>query len=323
MAGNGSIAVVTEVLEGQLTEQTFEALAAARSVAHALLGGEVVAVLGGAANVGLAAQLGAADRVLHLADGALDRYSPDAYEAALRAAFAERAPRLIVVPNTTVGMDLAAGLAALLGLPLAAYCVGLAADGDAVVATCQIYGGKILAEVALAGPGVVSIISGSYHAADGRTEGTPQIETVTRAPAAPRLRLVDYSVAESGDVDITKQAVLVSVGRGIGGPENLEIAEALASALGGVVSASRPVTDAGWLPKTRQVGKSGVTVKPKLYIALGISGAPEHLQGMKDSELIVAINSDPGAPIFNVAHYGIVGDVLEVAPALTEKLAAP
>jgi len=322
VAGSGSIAVVTEVLEGQLTEQTFEALAAARSVAHALPGGEVVAVLGGAANAGLAVQLGAADRVLHLADPALDRYSPDAYEAALRAAFAERAPRLIVVPNTTVGMDLAAGLAALLGLPLAAYCVGLAADGDAVIATCQIYGGKILAEVALAGPGVVSIIPGSYPAADGRTEGTPQIETVTRAPAAPRLRLVDYSVAESGDVDITKQAILVSVGRGIGGPENLEVAEALASALGGVVSASRPVTDAGWLPKTRQVGKSGVTVKPKLYIALGISGAPEHLQGMKDSELIVAINSDPGAPIFNVAHYGIVGDVLEVAPALTEKLAA-
>lgn len=319
MGGGTSVAVVTEVLQGQLTEQSFEALAAARAVARALPGGEVVAVLAGTANAGLAAQLGAADRVLHLADPALDRYSPDAYETALRTAFTERAPRLIIVPNTTVGMDLAAGLAALLGLPLAAYCVGLAADGDAVVATCQIYGGKILAEVALAGPGVVSIVPGSYAPADGRKDGAPPIEEVTGTSPA-RMRLVDYSVAESGDVDITKQAVLVSVGRGIGGPENLEVAEQLATALGGVVAGSRPVTDSGWLPKSRQVGKSGVTVKPKLYLALGISGAPEHLQGMKDSELIVAINSDAGAPIFNVAHYGIVGDLLEVVPALTGKV---
>ncbi len=320
MAGTISIAVVTEVLQGQLTEQSFEALAAARAVARALLGGEVIAVLGGTANAGLVSQLGAADRVLHLADPALDEYSPEAYETALRAALAERAPRLIIVPNTTVGMDLAAGLAGLLELPLAAYCVALAADAEAVITTSQIYGGKILAEVALAGPAVVSIVPGSFPAADGRKDGSPPIEEVAGTLPA-RLRLVAYAVAERGDVDITKQAVLVSVGRGLGGPENLELAEALATALGGVVSGSRPVTDSGWLPKSRQVGKSGVTVKPKLYLALGISGAPEHLQGMKDSELIMAINSDPGAPIFNVAHYGIVGDLLEVVPALTEKLA--
>lgn len=315
-----SIVVVTEVLQGRLTEQSFEALAAARSLAHALLGAEVVAVLGGAANAGLAAQLGAADRVLHLADAALDRYSPDAYEAALRAALAERAPRLVIVPNTTVGMDLAAGLAALLELPLAASCIALAADGDTVVATSQVYGGKILAEVAIAGPGVVSIVPGSFAAADGRKDGSPPVEAIA-GTSPSRLRLVDYTVAESGDVDITKQTVLVSVGRGIGGPENLGVAEELAKALGGAVSGSRPVTDSGWLPRSRQVGKSGVTVKPKLYLALGISGAPEHLQGMKDAELIVAINTDAGAPIFNVAHYGIVGDVLEIAPALTGKLA--
>ena len=320
MGENTSIAVVTEVLRGQLTEQSFEALAAARTVTHALLGGEVVAVLCGTGNAGLLSQLGAADRVLHLADPALDQYSPEAYEAALRAALGERAPRLIIVPNTTVGMDLAAGLAGLLELPLAAYCIALAADGAAVVATSQIYGGKLLAEVALAGPAVVSIVPGSFPAADGRKDGAPPVEEVAgTAPA--RVRLVEYTVAESGDVDITKQAVLVSVGRGLGGPENLEVAEALATALGGVVSGSRPVTDSGWLPKSRQVGKSGVTVTPKLYLALGISGAPEHLQGMKGSELIVAINSDATAPIFNVAHYGIVGDLLEVVPALTEKLA--
>ena len=318
---SGEIFVLVEQLQGRLTEATFEALAAARPLAAAL-GVESVVVLPGAANAGLAAECGAADRVLHLADPRLDAYSPDAYESALRALLADRSPRLVLVPNTTVGMDLAAGLAGLLALPLAAYCLGLGVEGSAIVAKCQIYGGKIIATVAFPDRGVVSLVPGSFAAAEGRTSGQPQVETIGPADATTaRVRLLDYAVAETADVDITKQPVLVSVGRGIGGPENLELAEELATALGGVVSASRPVTDSGWLPKSRQVGKSGLTVKPKLYLALGISGAPEHLQGMKDSELIVAVNSDPGAPIFGVAHYGIVGDALDVVPALTERLA--
>jgi len=319
---SGEIFVLAEQLQGRLTEATFEAIAAARSLAAAL-GSEVVAVLPGAANAGLAAELGAADRVLHLADPRLDAYSPDAYESALRAVLADRLPRLILVPNTTVGMDLAAGLAGLLDLPLAAYCLSLGVEGTAIVAKCQVYGGKIIATVAFADRGVVALVPGSFAAAEGRKTGQSQIETIGPSDATTlRVRLVDYAVAETADVDITKQPVLVSVGRGIGGPENLELAEGLATALGGVVSASRPVTDSGWLPKSRQVGKSGLTVKPKLYLALGISGAPEHLQGMKDSELIIAVNTDPAAPIFGVAHYGIVGDVLDVAPALTERLAS-
>lgn len=314
-----AVYVACEHLRGELTAATFEALAAARSVAADAH--EVVAVLGGASRGGLSASLGAADRVLHVADAALDDHSPDAYEAALCAALRDRAPRLVVVPNTTFGMDLAAGLAAHLGLPLAAYCVALRRDGDAVVATSQIYGGKILVDVAFDGGGVVSLIPGSVDAAEGRREGSPPVETVTGvAPAAPRVRVTGFRSAEAADVDITREPVLVSVGRGIGGPENIPLAEELAQALGGAVSASRPVTDAGWLPKTRQVGKSGLTVKPKLYLALGISGAPEHLQGMKDAELIVAVNSDASAPIFGVADYGIVGDVLEVVPELTKRL---
>lgn len=313
------ICVITEHLGGMLTPATFEAIAAARSVAG---GGSVTAVLCGAANAGLAARLGKADRVLHLADPELDRYSPDLYESALRAVLADRAPRLVLVPNTTLGMDLGAGLAARLRLPMAAYCIALARDGETIIATSQIYGGKILADVAFAERGVVSLVPGSFPEEAGRGEGAPEVEAVSGlATGAPRIRLGGYSAGESGDVDITKEAVLVSVGRGIGGPENLEIAEELAKALGGAVSGSRPVTDAGWLPRSRQVGKSGLTVKPKLYLALGISGAPEHLQGMKDAELIVAVNSDAGAPIFGVAHYGIVGDVLDVVPAITEQLA--
>ena len=319
---SGEIFVLAEQLQGRLTEATFEALAAARTVATAL-GIEVVAVLPGAANAELAPELGSADRILHLADPRLDAYSPDAYESAFRTLLADRSPRLVLVPNTTVGMDLAAGLAGLLDLPLAAYCVSLAVDGPVIVAKCQIYGGKVIATVAFPERAVVSLVPGSFAATEGRSSGQSPIETIGPAETtSARIRLLDYAVAETADVDITKQPVLVSVGRGIGGPENLEIAEALATALGGVVSASRPVTDSGWLPKSRQVGKSGLTVRPKLYLALGISGAPEHLQGMKDSELIIAVNSDAGAPIFGVAHYGIVGDLLDIAPALTERLAA-
>jgi electron transfer flavoprotein alpha subunit len=126
---------------------------------------------------------------------------------------------------------------------------------------------------------------------------------------------------EAGDVDIKRQPVLVAVGRGIQSKENLEMAEALAAELGGAVCGSRPVIDQGWLPATRQVGKSGETVKPRLYLALGISGAPEHVEGMKNSDLIIAVNTDPQAPIFDVAHYGVVGDALELLPVLSKALA--
>ncbi|MEX2046690.1 MAG: electron transfer flavoprotein subunit alpha/FixB family protein [Chloroflexota bacterium] len=317
---SGAIFILAEHLEGRLTEATFEAIAAARPIARAL-SLETIAVLGGAANAGLADELGAADRVLHLADPRLDVYSPDAYESALRATCAARSPRLVLVPNTTVGMDLAAGLAGLLELPLAAYCVSLGVEGGAVIAKCQVYGGKIIAAVAFPDRGVVSLVPGSFAASEGKKTGRPQIETLGPVEGTSlRLRVVAYSVAETADVDITKQPILVSVGRGIGGPENIPLAEELATALGGVVSASRPVTDSGWLPKSRQVGKSGLTVTPKLYLAIGISGAPEHLQGMKDSELIVAVNSDPSAPIFGVAHYGIVGDAMDVVPEITRRL---
>jgi len=136
------------------------------------------------------------------------------------------------------------------------------------------------------------------------------------------VRLKRYLEPEAGDVDLTQQTVLVAVGRGIQGQDNLELAEEVAQALGGAVCGSRPVIDQGWLPLARQIGKSGLTVKPKFYLAAGISGAPEHTEGMKDAGLIVAINTDPQAPIFNVAHYGIVADVLDVLPALAEAVKA-
>ncbi len=151
--------------------------------------------------------------------------------------------------------------------------------------------------------------------------GKAQVETraLAAALAAGRRRgFEEFILPEAGDVDITQQEILVAVGRGIQQKDNLEVAEELAAALGGAVCASRPVIDQGWLPATRQVGKSGMTVKPRCFIALGISGAPEHVEGMKDSDLIFAVNTDPNAPIFDVAHYGVVGDLLDVVPALVE-----
>jgi electron transfer flavoprotein alpha subunit len=218
-------------------------------------------------------------------------------------------------------MDLAAGLSVAAGLPLIAYVNGLAAEGGALVATSQIYGGKVQAEAVPEGEAcIVSCLAGAFPAEAGRG-AAPVEEIASPAPLNDlKTRFVRLIQPEAGDVDITQQPLLVSIGRGIGGQENIELAQELAEALGAAVSASRPITDAGWLPKTRQVGKSGLAVKPKVYLAFGISGAPEHLEGMRGAEVIVAVNTDPKAPIFDVAHFGATCDILDLLPALTEKV---
>jgi electron transfer flavoprotein alpha subunit len=154
-----------------------------------------------------------------------------------------------------------------------------------------------------------------------RAHSPPVEQIASPAPLGDlKVKFVKLIQPQGGDVDITQQPILVSIGRGIGGQENIALAQEVADALGCAVSASRPLTDAGWLPKTRQVGKSGLTVKPKVYLALGISGAPEHLEGMRGAETIIAVNTDPKAPIFDVAHYGATCDMLDLLPALTEKV---
>ena len=314
------IAVVVEHLGGAIADVTFEMLVRGRALATAA-GGRLVAVAAGQGLAGMAKELGAADAVVLCQGPGLEHYTPEAHQQALAAIVKARAPRVTLVANTSVGMDLAAGLAAALGWPLVAYCKDARLEGGTLVATSQIYGGKLLAEAEVAGEhAVLSVLAGSGPADAGRVTGSPAVEEVA-APAAPgRVRFKRLIQPEAGDVDITREGVLVSVGRGIQSQDNLPLVEALAAALGGTVSASRPIVDQGWLPKTRQVGKSGMTVKPKLYLAVGISGAPEHLEGMRGAGLIVAINSDPGAPIFDVAQYGIVGDLFDVLPALTDKI---
>ena len=315
------ILVLADHLRGQLSDTTLELVGKAKELAGATGGQAVVALLG---DPGLAGQIAGADAVLTMDHPALADYTPEAWERALLHIVNERQPRLVLIGNSTIGMDLGAGLSAGWNAPLVAYTVGLAAEGaegNDIVATAQVYGGKLLAEVALSGErGICTVVAGSFPAAAGG--GSPAAEAVAPPAGLDDLRTSFLTLVEpdSGDVDITAAEILVSVGRGIGSQDNLDDVQELADALGAPLSASRPVTDAGWLPKTRQVGKSGLKVKPKVYLTFGISGAPEHLEGMRDAELIIACNTDANAPIFDVAHYGTTLDLFDLVPAMTETL---
>jgi len=327
--------VIAEHLEGKLSDVTFEMIGLARRLAPAL-GGRAVAVLLGHEVTALAEQLGAADQVLYLEDAGLCHFIPERAEQALRALLQDEKPALTMIANTSMGMDLAAALSAALDWPLVAYCSDVRAEDGKIVATSQIYGGKIAVETeSRSDHTVVSVLAGAFPATEGHTTAPGQPQGPIHHPPRPlaptyrvfgaanegRVRFKALTIPEAGDVDITRETLLVSVGRGIGSKDNIELVEELANNLGAVLAASRPIIDSGWLPKQRQVGKSGLTVKPRLYLAVGISGAPEHLQGMKDAELIIAINSDASAPIFEVADYGVVGDLFDIVPALSERLA--
>lgn len=310
----GQIVVVSECQDGRLSDASQELIARGRDLASRTGDAVVAVAFGDEARSAL--EHADADEAVVIS-GDERAYNPEAYESSLIALFEESAPSLVLLSNTTMGMDLGAALAARLNQPMVAYCTALLLDGDAVVATSQIYGGKLAAEVEVPEGAIVTVIPGSWSAS--AAVGTPRLRDRSLAEASTKvIRVVEAETG--GDVDITRADILVSVGRGIDDPDNLELADTLAEAIGGVVSCSRPVVDAGWLPRSRQVGKSGQTVKPKLYLALGISGAPEHLQGMKDAELIIAINSDETAPIFEVAQYGATTDILDLMPILTEKL---
>jgi electron transfer flavoprotein alpha subunit len=312
------ILVVAEHLRGKLSEINFELIGHGRALARELGGACLVALIGG--SDAMVAELGAADRVLRVAAPGLEQFNPESHAAALGAVVDATAPRLVLVGFTSMGMDLATTLAVTRGLPHAASCLKVTA-GERTVAVSQLYGGKMNVTSDLGpGPRVVSVLSGAAPADAGRAAGTPPVETIA-APATPgRVRFKRLLEPEAGDVDITTQEVLVAIGRGIGKKENVEVAEELAEALGAAVAASRPLVDAGYLPRTRQVGKSGVKVTPKVYLALGISGAPEHIEGMKSAATIIAVNTDRNAPIFHVAHYGMVADLFDVCEELTEAI---
>lgn len=310
------ILVYIEHAEGDIADTSFEALAIARN-----LGGEVEALVCGGAPEALAGQLGIADRVIALASDAGSAYLPDRHLAALEAAIRERNPDLTLLGYTTAGLDLAAPAAMASDRALVGYALSLETGGGAATVTSQVYGGKLLATTRVDLPAMVVMMPGAAKAENGRAEGSPEVVDLALPEGfAPAIELVESLGRDDGDVDLSQAERILCVGRAIGGTDKLPMAEELAGLLGAEIAGSRPVIDAGWMPKARQVGKSGTKVKPRLYFAAGVSGAPEHLEGMSESNLIIAINTDEGAPIFARAHYGAVCDMFEVMPALTEKL---
>jgi electron transfer flavoprotein alpha subunit len=290
-------------------------LAFARPLADAA-GGALVALVasGEASGEGPAA----ADVVLEVSHPALSPYLPEAHQAVLAAAIRARTPDLVILENTTAGYDLAAGAAAATDLPFVGYCVELALEDGEAQSTSAIYAGQLHATARTPLPAVFAVNTAALHE---EPQAAGRGERVELPPPAEleslKTTFVEPVVPPDEGVDLTKADRIVCVGRGIGGAENIPVAEELAEALGAELGASRPVIDSGWLPKVRQVGKSGAHVTPKLYLSLGVSGAPEHVEGMQGAELIVAVNTDPGAAIFNVAHYGAVADLFDVADELT------
>jgi len=313
--------VVAEHFQGKLNDITLELAAKGRELAQTL-GGQLAVILLGSEVKGLLGEL--ACDVVYLADRAEFReFTPEAYSVALQAALKDAEPRLVLMGSTSVGLDLLSLLSARTGKPCLDNCIKLEASDGRLFATSQIYGGKLFAEVAVPdATTLIAVVPGSFPKPENVAAGRPEVRDIPLPAAMPEIRTRFRKLIEPppGDVDITQASVLVAVGRGIQNADNLAMAEELAEAMGGAVCASRPVIDQGWLPLTRQVGKSGMTVKPKLYLALGISGAPEHWEGMKNSELIVAVNTDPRAPIFAGAHYGAVVDALDLIPLLTEEV---
>ncbi len=316
------ILVIAEQREGTLNPVTWETIAAGQ----ALDGPLSVAVAG--ANVGSSVEaLAAADvaEVLAVEDAALEPYTPDGFVGALAQVVEQVQPSLVLFPHTYQTRDYAPALAARLGRTLMTDCIGSKTRDGGVAFVRPMFQGKFVADVAPEGPPphFASFQIGSYRA-DAAARGTSPAATraiaVTIDAAAIRQRPEEPFKEAKQAVDLTQAERIVAVGRGIKGQEHLPLAQELAVALGAELAASRPICDSGWLPMDRQVGSSGQTVAPKLYLALGISGAIQHLVGMKGSRTIVAINKDADAPIFEVADYGIVGDLFEVVPALVTAL---
>jgi len=321
-----SVWVVCEHRNGALREVTYELLAHGA----ALCMGAVTAVIlaGPGEGEALAALInGKAERTLLVEDPSMSAFNGTAQALALAslAEGAQEPPKAILGAHSAAGMDWAPTLAGKLSCPAVTDAVALSMEGDSLTATRVVYGGKLQSKIKLGGAKMViaTIRPGSLEDEPKAASVETSIEaTPVSLPSELGKRFIAWVEEAAGDVDISQADILVSVGRGIQDKENIDVAEALAEALGATVSCSRPVVDMNWLPKERQVGISGKTVKPKVYIALGISGAFQHATAMKDSAMIIAVNKDPKAPIFQIAHYGIVGDLFKVAPALTAAVRA-
>ena len=262
-----------------------------------------------------------ADKVFLADDPGLTLFHPDYYLHVLLNAVKRFTPSIILMPATSTGKDLAPRLAVHLNTGVASDCVQLNLENSELFATRPAYAGKVLLKVRVNGaPKIATLRPNAFTAKEASPPRSPSVETLAFEKPATRMVVKEFSALGPKKMDLTEASIIVSGGRGMGGPENYKILEELAEVLGGVVGASRASVDAGWRPHSDQVGQTGRTVSPTLYIACGISGAIQHRVGMVNSKVIVAINKDPEAPIFGFADYGIVGDVFEVVPALTREL---
>ena len=318
------ILVILEQRGGVWNRMSWETLAAGQQLG-ALLSEPVFAAVAGVSLDALAAELSRNKLAkVHVVEHELlKEYTADGFTAALEQLVRAHAPSIVLFPHTYQVRDFAPKLATRFGRTLISDVVSFRVDGSTPVFARQLFQGKLNAEYRPAGSGPVfaSVQAGAYRA-EALESGTAAVEKFTPQLEASRIRSTPHEpFRESARaVDLTTAEIIVSVGRGIKEKENIPIVEQLAQALGGELAASRPICDNGWLPMERQVGSSGQTVSPKVYLAVGISGAIQHLVGMKGAKAIVAINKDANAPIFEVADYGIVGDLFEIVPALIEEV---
>ncbi len=317
------VLVVVEHRRGGLEETSLEPLAKGREVARAANGALKAVVMGDDAGVVKTVAALPVDEVLTVAHEALHAYTPEGYGAALRALIQEEEPILVMASHTATGYEYLPRTAADLGKPVVTDAVDVTMEDGALRVTRMGYNGKVAVEMAVEAPDpcFVTLRPGAAKApAPGADEASVREVGVDLSDVAIQREVLGYEKPATEDIDIAEADVIVAAGRGIKEQENLRLVEELAQALGGVVAGSRPLIDKEWLPWSRQVGSSGKTVRPKLYIACGISGAMQHVTGMKGAQTIVAINVDPTAPIFGVAHYGVVGDLFKVIPVLVKEL---
>ena len=320
---SNGILVFIEHKAGALNKTSLEAIAAAQQLA-ASTGKKPAAVVLGSGVESLAQEIGAYDlaRVVHVDDPKLADYTPDAYAAAMEQVVRALAPQYVIMSHTYLVRDFGPKLAARFGKGMISDCIRMTSDGGKTSFTRRIFLGKLDADIVsdAEAPLFVTFQSGAFRGDQARKGSAAPIELMQVEVGEVRMTAEAPFQEVKQAVDLSKADVIVAVGRGIKSKDNIALAEKLAEALGGDLAASRPICDAEWLPIDRQIGSSGQTVAPKLYVAIGISGAIQHLVGMKNSQTIVAINKDPEAPIFDIADYGIVGDLFEVLPVLTEEI---
>jgi electron transfer flavoprotein alpha subunit len=318
----GEIFVLVEHRQGKIRDITYEMLGAAGKLASEQ-GTSSTAVLLGHQIKNFADELATrASKILVVDDVQLEHFNSILFQKVLYSLIAKYQPFLTLIGHTAFGMDLAPSLTVEMRFPLVTDCIDLSFEGTRLRAVRSIYGGKVNANVSLReSKGYIATVRPGVFtpAVPGERKAGVVMESSPLQGTTDVKKFLEYIEAAIIGVDITQAEIIVSVGQGIGGPEPIPMIEEVAKSLGGVIACSRPVVDRNWLPKERQVGISGKTVKPKVYIAVGISGAFQHVTAMQGSETIIAINKDPRAPIFEVADYGIVDDFKNVIPILKEK----